>query len=114
MNKYYGKIGFVESVKTDDDDSDVYTEQTTERYYYGDITEKGSRWQNSQYLLDNKLVTIKFSILADPYAYEHFSAIKYIEWYNKKWKVTNIDIQYPRLVLTIGDLYNEQKTSTSS
>ena len=110
MNKYYGKIGFMETVKASED-SDIYIEQIVEHPYYGDIMNYGYRWQGSQYGIDNKLVTVKISIVADPYAYEHVSNIKYIVWNRNKWKVSSIDIEYPRLILTIGDLYNEQKTS---
>jgi hypothetical protein len=112
MSKYYGKVGFMDAVKTDPE-SDVYTEQIVEHPYYGDILEHGSRWQSGQYLIDNRLLTIKISIVADPYAYENFSKIKYVEYGGHNWTVTSIDIQRPRLVLTIGDLYNEQTTSTS-
>lgn len=112
MSKYYGKVGFMDAVKTDPE-SDIHIEQIVEHPYYGDILEYGSRWQGGQYLIDNRLLTIKISIVADPYAYEHFSTIKYVEYGGQKWTVTSVDIQRPRLVLTIGDLYNEQKTSTS-
>lgn len=107
MSKYYGKVGFMDAEKTDEN-SDVFVEKIIEHPYYGDILEYGSRWQSGQYLIENRLLTIKISIVADPYAYEHFSTIKYVEYGGKKWEVTGIDIQRPRLILTIGDLYNEQ------
>jgi len=33
--------------------------------------------------------------------------IRYVTWMGTKWRVANIDVNYPRLNLSIGDVYND-------
>ena len=49
----------------------------------------------------------------DPYAYEKFSSIVYAEFMGAKWKVTDIEVQHPRLILTIGGLWNGEKNNAT-
>lgn len=107
MGKWYGKIGYAETVETE---PGVWEEQITERSYYGDVI--SSRWMrqsadkvNSDINLSNMI-----SILADPFAVQNCSSIVYIEYAGAKWKVTNVEVQYPRLILTMGGVYNVQQT----
>ena len=107
MSKFYGKVGYVE---TEDDGYGVYKEVATERHYYGDVTRNTSRWQNGVGLNDDMLISNVVSIVADPYAYEHFSHIRYVEWHGTLWKVSSIEEQRPRLILTLGGVYNGEET----
>lgn len=103
--RYYGKVGYVTTVETRPgvwEDSEV-----VERPYYGEVLRYSRRWQGTDQLNDNLTISNQISILADPYAYEHFSDIKYIYWMNVKWKVPTIEVNYPRLILTLGEVYNE-------
>lgn len=103
MAKFYGAIGYVEFV---DKGLGVWEEVTTERKYTGDILRNTRRWENGQTLNDNLNINNQFSIVADAYAYEHFFAMRYISWMGTLWKVTNVEVQRPRLILTIGGVYN--------
>lgn len=103
MAKFYGVIGFIETRETS---PGVWTEQIVEKSYYGDILRNTRRWDSSEYLNDNLSISNQISIVADPYAYENFHSMKYIEFMNAKWKVTNVDVQFPRLVLDVGGVYN--------
>lgn len=103
MAKFYGIIGFAVSEETK---PGVWTESVKERTYQGDLTRTASRWEGTETLNDNVNITNQISIVADPFAYEHFSAIRYIKFLGAYWKVTNIDISYPRLNLTVGGVYN--------
>jgi len=103
--RYYGKVGYVTSVEARPgvwQDSEI-----VERPYYGEVLRYSRRWQGADQLNDNLTITNQISILADPYAYEHFSDIKYIYWKNTKWKVPTVEVNYPRLILTLGEVYNE-------
>ena len=104
MARFYGTVGYIETVETR---PSVYEDRRTERNYYGDVTRNMRRWQSSEHLNDDLVLNNQISILADPYAYQHFHAIRYVEWAGAKWKVTNVDVQYPRLILEIGGVYNE-------
>lgn len=103
MAKFYGKIGFIETQETS---PGVWTETVVERNYYGDLLRNTRRWDSSEYLNDNLSISNQISIVADPYAYENFHSIKYAEFMNAKWKVSSVDVQYPRLILDLGGVYN--------
>ena len=103
MAKFYGIIGFAVSEETR---PGVWTESVKERTYRGALTRTASRWEGTETLNDNVNITNQISIVADPFAYEHFSAIRYIKFLGAYWKVNNIDISYPRLNLTVGGVYN--------
>jgi hypothetical protein len=85
----------------------VWEEQITERKYYGDAIRNTRLLQNSGGINDNVNVSMQISIVADPYANQNFHAIRYIEFMGTNWKITNVEVQYPRLILTIGGLYND-------
>lgn len=104
MAKYCGKIGFCETCETE---PGVWTEQITERTYFGDILRNTRRLQNASQINDSVTVSNEISIIADPYACQNFHSMRYIEFMDTKWKVSSVDVQYPRLILTVGDIYNE-------
>lgn len=103
MAKFYGEIGFVETVETV---PGVWEEQIVPHNYYGDLIRNIRRLQGSENLNDNINVNNEISIVADPYANQNFHMIRYVEFMGTKWKVSNVDVQYPRLVLTLGGVYN--------
>ena len=103
MAKYYGAIGYAETTETS---PGVWVEGITERNYYGDIVRNSRNLQNSERLNDDVKVSNQISIVADPYAIQNFHAIRYAEFMGAKWKVSSVDVQSPRLLLSLGDLYN--------
>lgn len=104
MAKFYGKVGFMETEETS---PGVWKEQITDRYYYGDVTRNMRRWDSSSNQNDNLNINNEISIVSDPYAVQNFHAIRYVEWMGALWKVSSVDVQYPRLILSIGGVYNE-------
>lgn len=104
--KYSGKIGFTETKETA---QSVWQEVITERHYYGDVLRSVKRYRNGEYLNDDVDYSNKISIVADPYAYNNFQSIRYIEWMNSKWKISSVEIAYPRLILEIGGVYNAEE-----
>ena len=104
MAKFYGTIGYV---VTDETVPGVWEEVVTERSYYGDVIKNTSRWQQTENLNDDISVSNQISIVADPFAYQHFHAMKFVRWMGTSWKITNVEVQRPRLLLTIGGVYNE-------
>lgn len=103
MAKWFGKIGYAETVESK---PGVWKEQITEREYFGDLLRNSRRLQSSSSLNDNVIISNEISILADQFAYQNFHSIRYAEFMGTKWKVLNIEVQYPRLFLTLGDVYN--------
>lgn len=105
--KYCGQIGYSQTVETS---PGVWTETITERTYYGDVIRNNRRLQDSNQINDNVTISNEISVIADPYACHNFHMIRYLTFMGTKWKVSSVDVQYPRLILTIGGLYNEQET----
>lgn len=104
MAKFYGTIGYVDVVETR---PGVYEERVTERVYSGDVLRKSSRWTtNPDSINDDLTINTQISILADPYAYKNFHSMRYVEFMDAKWKITSIEVKYPRLVLDVGGVYN--------
>ena len=104
MAKFFGKIGFT---KTEETAPGVYREVTTERDYRGDVLRNTRKWENGEHLNDDLNVNNQISIVADAYANENFFAMRYISWMGASWKITNVEVQRPRLILTIGGVYNK-------
>lgn len=105
--KYYGLIGYAVTVETA---PGVWEEQITERTYCGDVTRRTSRTQNNNSNLNDDLeVSNTVSMVADPYALEHLGDIRYITFANSKWKVTSVEYNYPRLILSVGGVYNAKE-----
>lgn len=104
MPKYYGEVGYAEMAETA---PGVYSEVMTERKYRGDVvTEKQRLDSTDTGVNDNVSVRNNISIVADAYAYEHFFAIRYVRWMGACWKVTDVEVQRPRLILTLGGVWN--------
>lgn len=102
MAKWFGAIGFAETVETV---PGVWEEQITEHKYYGDLIRNTRRLQTTDQLNDDINVANELSIVADPFARDHFHSMRYAELMGAKWKITNVEVQYPRLLLTVGGLY---------
>lgn len=106
MAKWHGKVGYSESVETA---PGVWTNVCEERTYFGDVIRGSAAWSsNSNSTNDNLTVNCQISIVADPFAYQKFHSMKWIEFMGTKWKINSIDptTQYPRLLLTLGGCWN--------
>ena len=103
MAKFYGALGYAKTVETM---PGVWTEQITERDYYGDVIRNSRRLQSSDKVNDDINISNQISIVADPYAINNFHSMRYAEFMGTKWKISEVEVQYPRLLLTLGGLYN--------
>ena len=103
MTKWFGVIGYAETVETT---PGVWEERIVERQYFGDVTRNTRRLQTTDQVNDNIDISNEISVVADPYAYQNFHAIRYAEFMGTKWKVSSVDVQYPRLNLSLGGVYN--------
>lgn len=106
MARWYGKVGYANTVETV---PGVHEEQITERSYYGDVHRNTRRLESSGNLNDNVNVAIEISIVSDAYAELNFHAMRYIEFMGARWKITNVQVERPRLILTLGGVYNDEQ-----
>lgn len=104
MAKWYGNIGFTDFVEVA---PGVRPETITERPYFGDVIRNTRMLQNSGDINDNVNIGNQISVVADPYAADHIYDMRYVEYLGNNWKVTNVDVQYPRLILSLGGLYTD-------
>ena len=103
MAKFFGTIGYLVTIESS---PGVWTEDITTREYYGDIIRNTRRIQTSDQLNDDINIANEISIVADAFAYQNFHSMKYVEFMGAKWKVTSVEVQHPRLILTVGGVYN--------
>lgn len=101
--RFCGEVGYA---PTEIDDYGVATARIVKRNYFGDVLELTSRWKDTEHLNDDITVSHRISILADPYAIENFPYIKYVTWLGTRWKVSSAKVEYPRLILSLGGVYN--------
>ena len=108
MAKWHGKIGYAKMIET----SPGITEEKIITYEYrGDLNRNTRRLQGSNELNDNIVVANEISIVADPFARDNFHDIRYVEFMGTNWKVSNVEVQYPRLILTLVGKHNERKST---
>lgn len=105
MGKFYGKVFYGETVEREDRPGSWKTILTS-RNYYGDITRMSRRYSVDNDVNGNITCNNVVSIIADPYAVAHFSDIKCVEFAGTRWTVTSVEVQSPRLILTLGGVYN--------
>ena len=110
MAKFYGAVGYAEVVETA---PGVRSELIVERKYYGELVRNTRRLQTSEHLNDDINVANEISIVADPFANQNFHKMRYVEYMGARWKISNVEVQFPRLILTIGGLYNGPKTAAA-
>ena len=103
MSKYFGKIGYG---VTEETRPGVYEQNITVKEYYGDIVRNSRRLENGGKVNDDLNINMNLSIVADPFAYQNFHQLKYVEYMGTKWKATSVEPQFPRLIITLGGVYN--------
>lgn len=102
--RFHGKIGYGIDTETS---PGVYEKKVFEKSYYGDVNRDTRRIQGGDTVNQGIAISNTISIIAkDDYAYSHFYDILYVVWRGSKWKVDSVEVQRPRLILTLGELYN--------
>lgn len=105
MARFFGKIGYGESVETPPGDG-VWVDIIKEIEYQGDVIRKARSLDTSENISGKITISNRISVVADEYAFEHFFNIKYVEWAGALWTVPSVEVQSPRLILTLGSVYN--------
>ena len=103
MTRFHGKVGYGESIETS---AGVWQDVITEFEYYGDVIRNTRRLLDDQKVNNDLNVGNSISIVADAYANEHFFAIRYVQWAGTLWRVSDVEVQSPRLLLRLGEVYH--------
>lgn len=106
MAKIHTRIGFSNSVEVT---PGVWEDQPTEREYYGEVIRQARQWQNTSQVNDNLVLNNRITVVSDDFASSNFSTMRYIIWGGVYWKISNVEIDRPRFILTLGGVYNGPK-----
>ena len=102
-SRFYGRIGY--GVTTEAADG-VWVDDIVEYSYFGDVVRNTRNLKEGENLNLDLSVQNAISIVGDAYANEHFFAIRYVEWAGALWTVKSVEVQSPRLLLRLGEVYN--------
>lgn len=103
MARFYGAVGYATRKEVR---PGVWDDETTERKYYGEVLRYIRKSQPADKSTDDIGIDMQISIVSDPFAIEHFHSIRYVEFMGARWEVSSIEPRHPRLILTLGGLYN--------
>ena len=106
--KWHGKIGFetqVEVTSSDPRKATAWKPEIVEHHYYGDVLRVVKRENNGDKVNNDVSINNQFSVISDPFARENYYNMKWIEWNGKKWRITEITVEPPRLTINIGGEY---------
>lgn len=111
MARFSGTIGFLRTEETDPENHPgVYVEVLKEKRYFGDVLSNSRRWDQNGTLNESLVINNRISIVADSFANENIGAMRYVKLNGELWKITNVEVQRPRLIITIGGLYHEPES----
>ncbi len=111
MAKFHGVIGFAD---VESSYPGVFTERITEKTYKGDVYRNMGKIQAGDNVNNEINVSQEIHILLDPYAHKNFHKIRYIAYMGSNWRVTNVEVRYPRLILQIGGVYSGPTAAQST
>ena len=104
MARFHGIIGYSELEETS---PGIWSEKIVERTYTGDMTKNFVNADSSPRINTNVKLSNTISIYSDPYANSNLFNIRYLKYLGGKWKVESVEIAWPSLILTLGDVYND-------
>jgi hypothetical protein len=105
MAKFYGSIGFAD--ETEEKSPGVWKADIVDHDYSGDVIRDTRRMDPGENVNDNLTLSNQISIIADPFATTNLTSMRYVKWLGVKWKITSVEVQHPRLLLSLGGVYNE-------
>ncbi len=105
MAKFCGTIGYS---KTEETSPDVWTEVIKEiSNVKGNVLKFSNRWEKGNGVNDDISISNKISIIADSFLLENIQTMRYVTWMGVKWKISDISVEYPRLIISLGGIFNE-------
>ena len=110
MAKFHGIIGY--AIQTEVRPG-VCQEQIVERECYATVLSGSFVNQQTSEANEDLRVNNRISIVANTYAIENFQFMRYITYMGVKWRISNVDVSYPELILTIGGVYNARPTQSA-
>jgi hypothetical protein len=108
MAKFHGKVAFAKDEETPPE-SGVWVKVVTEREYLGDVIRESRQFSNATQVNDSLTLNNRVSIVSDDFANANFFSMVYVIVGGVYWRVSNVEIQRPRLIISFGGVYNGPK-----
>jgi len=96
-------VGYAQSIETA---PGVWTDVPIEYTYYGDVIRNVNRQEKGSGTNDDLNISNQFTLIGDWEHYDNFQTMRYIRWMGALWKITSVEVQRPRLLITVGGVYN--------
>lgn len=103
--KWYGQIAYSNQIETE---PGIFEDVPEVRNYYGDVLKVYKRDETGSQINPDISVSNQLSVVADPFLMNSFHKILYVTFGGAKWKVSSVEVQYPRLLIQFGGLYSEE------
>lgn len=100
--KFSGKVGIA---KVHETRPGIFREEIVSRGCRGDLI-RLTRRMNETHAAPGLTFGNTFSFIADLFTNENLMNIRYIEWRGVKWSAVNVEVQPPRLLITVGGPYH--------
>lgn len=107
--KFYGVIGFAYKKEVR---PGIFSMVSEEHEAYGDVLSNVRRWETDNDINDDLVVSNQISVVASRFFCEHLGAMRYVRWNGTAWKIKSANLVRPRVILTLGGVYNEAKKSS--
>lgn len=111
MAKYYGGIGYF--LPQSKPVNGVCRERMVERSYFGDVLSNFYKTRPGENVNDDIEISNKISVISDDFSLSNYGYMRYIRWNGASWKITSVEVAFPRLILTIGGIYNGDTAEAS-
>lgn len=105
MPKWAGKIGFSSTSRTS---KYVDSTEIIEKSYTGDLLKNDRRWDDGEKINGDFTISNRISVIANDFMLSRLQYMRYVTFQGARWKISAITVAYPRVTLTLGDLYNEE------
>ena len=102
MPKCSGVIGYSLVVETQ---PGIWSETIIDKPYYGEVITDNRKYDNNA-INEDLNISNKISIVSNSFMLENLAMMKYLTFLKSKWKITSVEMKPPRIIITIGGLYN--------
>lgn len=102
MARYSGLVGYGQQVEVE---PGVWDTEDKEVMMKGDLLRQNANIQDSG-INDTVSLNHRVSLIGDAYAFDNYYNMKWITVNGFKWTVSAIELQRPRLIVTLGGIWN--------
>lgn len=101
--RFFGKIGFIQVENQGDG---IYEPSYVERDYGGVFNRKSYHVSQGESVIDDISLSNEISVFADSFIYDNLSRMAYVVIDGNKWKISSVELRYPRIIVRSGGVFN--------